>query len=107
MRFTAIACALGCTNVVVWPAPMLKLDQSMTTSSLFWSICVLFEVFAIDTAPVVTTPLNGLASAGDAINGSANNRPAPETASLDQSNDAEHFRSARNRFAKRIVMGFS
>ena len=30
---TAIACVLGCTNCVVWVAPMLKLDQSMTTSS--------------------------------------------------------------------------
>jgi hypothetical protein len=55
---------LGWTNCVVWPAPILKLDQLMTTSSLVWSIVVLFADAAIDAEPVVTAALDGLANAG-------------------------------------------
>jgi hypothetical protein len=83
---------------------MLKLDQSMTTSSLFWSICVLVEDEAMEADPVVTAALNGLARAEDGKSGSARRSPIPMPDAFDRPNEAEDFRAARTLQAAFMVM---
>ena len=78
---------------------MLKLDQSMTTSSDFWLTLVLFDDVEIETDPVVAAPPTGLAEAGATERGVIAKRPIPQATATGRRNEADDFNVTRKEMA--------
>src|SRR5580700_7638290 len=75
MWFQTTEVADGSIKTVVWPAPILKLDQLMSVLAVVWIVnCGPWMVKVAD--PCVTTGWEGLAKAGGGANGSAKSRAA-------------------------------
>ncbi len=55
-RLSATELLPGWTKRTLWPAPILKLCQSMTTFALDWLMTILLVPVLIVAAPAVTTP---------------------------------------------------